>query len=466
MNQIIAEIASILKDSETLLDSEIRLDQYLPKVMCELVSKAIEMIDLELIHTYKEKGYDIQKTMKRTVQFSYGAVEIRRRRMRKDGEKSIVPLDEAIGLEEYIRYSPLVEMKAAKVASDGVYRKAAEAINLLTPLQVSHTTVHKMVQKTGEKVQKWTDEAPSHIETPQKEKRKVPVLFIEGDGLLLKGRGEKNPELHRVQFHEGVTYVGKQKRPVLIGSQVFESTVSSKEAFKRAGQWLEAMYDIRETIIVSNSDGGSGYEKDKFEQIIGKCKKHEHFRDPYHVNEKINQRLNFDKPMIIEMRKAVSAYDKERVLSVLATTESRIEDEETRTEKEEHLRLLGAYLERNWESICPLKMRDLPVQNGIGICESNHRPYSYRMKRQGRGFSAKGAGNLASIISARKNGTLLEALRAELPAFEQTIVPEFKGAVRAVLKKIHRPSIGVKMGEIANYSSTSSPMGQLKKMFG
>ena len=55
---------------------------------------------------------------------------------------------------------------------------------------------------------------------------------------------------------------------------------------------------------------------------------------------------------------------------------------------------------------------------------------------------------------------------AELPAFEQTIVPEFKGAVRAVLKKIHRPSIGVKMGEIANYSSTSSPMGQLKKMFG
>ncbi|SDK75710.1 hypothetical protein, partial [Alkalibacterium thalassium] len=79
MNQIIAEIASILKDSETLIDSEIRLDQYLPQVMCELVSKAIEMIDLELIHSYKERGYEIEKTMKRTVQFSYGGVEIRRR---------------------------------------------------------------------------------------------------------------------------------------------------------------------------------------------------------------------------------------------------------------------------------------------------------------------------------------------------------------------------------------------------
>lgn len=348
MNQIIAEIARILKDSETLIDSEIRLDQYLPQVMCELVSKAIEMIDMELIHAYKEQGYEIQKTMKRTVQFSYGGVEIRRRRLRKEGKKSVVPLDEAIGLEEYIRYSPLVEMKAAKVASDGVYRKAADAINLLTPLQVSHTTVHKMVQKTGEKVQKWTDEAPNHIDIPQKEKKKVPVLFIEGDGLLMKGRGEKNPELHRVQFHEGVRYVGKQKRPVLIQSQLFESTVTSEEAFKRAARWLEATYDIRETIVVSNSDGGSGFEKDKFEQIIGKCKKHEHFRDPYHVNEKINQRLSFDKPMIYEMKKAVRDYDEDRVITVLATTESRIEDEHKRAEYEEQLRLLGAYLERNW----------------------------------------------------------------------------------------------------------------------
>ena len=62
-----------------------------------------------------------------------------------------------------------------------------------------------MTQRIGEVIQNWTDEAPLHDETPLKEKKKVPVLFIEGDGLILKGREKKRPELHRVQIPEQVT---------------------------------------------------------------------------------------------------------------------------------------------------------------------------------------------------------------------------------------------------------------------
>ena len=39
--------------------------------------------------------------------------------------------------------------------------------------------------------------------------------------MLTKGKEEKRPEIHRVQFHEGVEYKGKQKRPVLIHSKMF-----------------------------------------------------------------------------------------------------------------------------------------------------------------------------------------------------------------------------------------------------
>lgn len=60
-------------------------------------------------------------------------------------------------------------------------------------------------------------------------------------------------------------------------------------------------------------------------------------------------------------------------------------------------------------------MRNIPVKRGLGVCENNHCPYSYRMKRQGRGFSAEGAGNVAAIISARKNGTFLRALTEMIP---------------------------------------------------
>ncbi|MFL2096788.1 ISLre2 family transposase, partial [Marinilactibacillus psychrotolerans] len=83
------------------------------------------------------------------------------------------------------RHSPLVEMKAAQIASDGTYRKAEEAIDLLTPFSLSHTTIHKMIQKIGTTIQEWTDTAPLQDETAQKDKTKTPVLFIEGDGLML-----------------------------------------------------------------------------------------------------------------------------------------------------------------------------------------------------------------------------------------------------------------------------------------
>ncbi|SEI47523.1 hypothetical protein SAMN04488113_1011, partial [Alkalibacterium gilvum] len=76
------------------------------------------------------------------------------------------------------------------------------------------------------------------------------------------------------------------------------------------------------------------------------------------------------------------------------------------------------------------------------------------------------AGNVAAIISARKNGTFLKALTDKLPELSTKLQPEFKGAVKAALKKVKpQASIGVKFGRIANYGSTSSPMGQLQKLF-
>lgn len=465
MHRIITEIATILKDTPTLLEAEMELEILFQSVIQTLLSSAFKQIDQELIQGYKQQGYEIDSSCNRTIQFVFGNIRFQRHRMRKKGEKSVIPFDEAIGLKKRVRNSPLVEMKAAQMASDGAYRKAEEAIHLLTGFSLSHTTIHTITQKIGQTIQEWTEKKPLEEEATQK--KKVPVLYIEGDGLLLsKGREEKRPELHRVQLHEGVEYKGKGKRPALKHSLLFESSVSSQEAFERASRWLKKIYDIRETIVVSNSDGGSGYEKEKFSQMIGKSARHEHIRDVYHVNEKIKQRLFFDKVMQQEIRKAIRLYDKELVYTVLTTAESRITDKEKAGEYTENVEKLKRYIERNWESLKPIQMRNLPTQNGIGICESNHRPYSYRLKRQGRGFSAKGAGNIAAILSARKNQTFLTALTETMPEITQEIGKDFKGAVRAVLKKQKiQPSIGVKYGKISNYSSSSSPIGRLAKVF-
>src|SRR5699024_6626903 len=132
-----------------------------------------------------------------------------------------------------------------------------------------------------------------------------------------------------------------------------------------------------------------------------------------------------------------------RVKTILYTTLSRIDDLAHYDEYKEEVVKLEKYLERNWASIKPLKQRNLPVTDGIGVCESGHRPFSYRMKHQGRGFTKKGARNLAAVISARRNGTFLEILTTELPAFQEEVSDPFKNAVRNALKKAKvQPSIG------------------------
>ena len=464
MDNIISEIVEIINNNQSLIGIEMAIETYFTEVLSQLFSKALERIDLELILEYKEKGFEIDRIEERTVQFSFGPVVLKRRRMRKKGEKSVVPLDLAIGLEKHKRYSPLVEMKAVSLASDSVYRKASDAIELLTPLSISHGAIHSMTQRIGETIQNWTDEAPLHDETLLRDKKKVPALFIEGDGLLLKGSKEKRPELHRVQIHEGV--IMNRKRPELKNPLLFESTESSRKAFERAGKWLEKEYDLRDTIVISNSDGGSGYEKDKFDAIIGQTKRHEHFRDTYHVNRKIKERLSFDKKMANLMIQAVRSYDQSQIDAILHTTLSRIEADEKEAASIENVYKLEKYIQRNWNSIKPLKMRGLPVQKGLGVCESNHRPFSYRMKHQGRGFTKKGAGNLAAVISARRNGIFLEILTTKLPAFKEEVTDQFRSAVRNALKKGQvQPSQGAVSGRIANYGSTSSPMGRLAEIF-
>src|SRR5690625_5766654 len=179
MDNIISEIVEIINNNPSLMDIEMAVETYFTEVLSQLFSKALERIDLELILEYKEKGFEIDRIEERTVQFSFGPVVLKRRRMRKKGEKSIVPLDIAIGLEKHKRYSPLVEMKVVSLASDSVYRKASDAIELLTSLYHSHGAIHSMTQRLGETIQNYTDEAPLHDETPIKDKDRVPVLFIE-----------------------------------------------------------------------------------------------------------------------------------------------------------------------------------------------------------------------------------------------------------------------------------------------
>lgn len=68
-----------------------------------------------------------------------------------------------------------------------------------------------------------------------------------------------------------------------------------------------------------------------------------------------------------------------------------------------------AYLMSHWEAIKPLNLRSLGISDDVGTCESGHRFYSYRIKKQGRNRKNRGMSHLVAMMTAQKNGTF-EAL--------------------------------------------------------
>ena len=389
----------------------------------------------------------------------FGTITFSRRLVRREGGKPFYPLDNILGLSPYQRYSPLLLYSVTKVAAGSVYRAAAEAVNTLTPLDISHQIVRRMVRTVGDKYAQYEEVQANPAFCGDEPLEKPKYLFIEGDGVLMKGQPKGSVEVHRFQVATGVKQIGKRR--IMTGFHVFAG-FDRKHVLELLEAYLDNHYDLSRCTVLSNSDGGSGYTKDVFDELAEGSKRHEHFRDQYHVNEKIRQRLGFVKKrgMVDLLHHKVWKHDLEGVRCCL----DMLEGETSNAEEEENVRKLGAYLERNWEYLTPLAMRKglEECQKGLGTCESNHWAYTYRMKKQGRRWSRRGGLGMVKVISGLKNGDLDQALAVELCSMPLKPRKEYWNAVREALKKpVFVPHVGTHQCCIANYGPSSSPMGHL-----
>ena len=459
-NNIVAEIMNIVKTTKNNIDREDKLRKYFEAKMCEWVRQALEAIDRELAAQYGKEGWHVERRDNRTVQMTYGTISIKRRRMCKDGEAGIYPLDKELGIRRYQRYSAYFEYHVAQIAAKTVYRTTALAVNTLTPADISHQQVGNIVKHVGEKYAEWEKEQQQDECGHVQELKTPEMLYIEGDGLEIKGQKGKHMEVHRFQIAEGVTE--HKNRRELVGAH-YISDFEHRKAVKAMTDYLSMHYDLSKTIVMSNSDGGSGYTAQVFEEILGRTKRHEHFRDKYHVNKKIKDRIAWaGKDLISELHKALRTHDWDQVSTVLDTVLSQAQDEG----QSEHTERLRSYLQRNWDYLRNMKQRGLEAyEKLIGTCESNHRLYSYRMKKQGRRWGETGGLGMVKILTGIKNGDLRLALAAREEYFEHAPSENFRGAVRQALKKakqcLHE---GVMHGRIYLDAPSSSPIGKLAKV--
>ncbi|HGD6272078.1 TPA: ISLre2 family transposase [Streptococcus agalactiae] len=361
--------------------------------------KQVEAYDAQLAIIMRQQGYHRIDSVERTVIFTFGEMTFRRNRWRKNLETRY-PVDEWLGLTAYMRYSPEMVLHMAKHASKMSYREVCRTIRDAYRLIVTKDAVLKAVKCVGELFSK-KERYRFYMENKEPQKMTVKRLYVEGDGVLVKttsgGDNRQNTDIAHFMVHTGSEKVGNSHKRYGLENKHEIVHTDYEKAKEELLDYLYNHFEITDqTILITNSDNGKGYTKRAFKEIkdaLG-IKKHEHFWDTYHLNEKIH---NFFKPYPLPLKelmfKAIRTHHKSLMLTVLDTVESLIFSEEE-MDRYQHFR---QKLLRNFKDTKPAKLRGLSSR-GIGGMESQHRKVTYRMKHQGMHWSLEGACAMARLI--------------------------------------------------------------------
>lgn len=367
----------------------------------------VERYDNQMVPVMKARGYTCIHSMERTVAFTFGEFTFRRRRWKK-GNKWVVPVDDKLGLEKNVRFSLALMYQIARLATMMPYDKVLQVIEMTYHITITKPTVVKAV-KLCETLLEERKAYRFFEEELQPEKKKASIIYIEGDGVMVKAR-KQGDDNRRFDLSHFIVHTGSQKvsqqRSKLIDKKEF---ISMNNRLAR-GQVIDYLYNTfeitEETILITNSDGGHGYTPYVFNEIAKalNIKRHEHFWDAYHVNQLVKTYFKpYSQQLIEEALQAIYQHSKSQLQSVFDTTESIL----TTTEEEVVFENTKQRILQNFRYTKPARLRGLQKVS-LGVMETQHRKITYRMKRRGMYWSDWGAETMSQMILLVYEGQLQE----------------------------------------------------------
>lgn len=367
----------------------------------------VECYDNQMVPVMKAKGYTCIHSMERTVAFTFGEFTFKRRRWKK-GDKWVVPVDEKLGLQKNVRFSLTLMYQIARLATMMPYDKVLQVIEMTYHITITKPTVVKAVKLC----ETLLEERKAHRffeDELQPEKKKANIIYIEGDGVMVKAR-KQGDDNRRFDLSHFIVHTGSQKvsqqRSKLIDKKEFIS-MNNRLARSQVIDYLYNTFEItEETILITNSDGGHGYTPYVFKEIAKalNIKQHEHFWDAYHVNQLVKTYFKpYSQQLIEEALQAIYQHSKSQLQSVFDTTESIL----TTTEEEVVFENTKQRILQNFRYTKPARLRGLQKVS-LGVMETQHRKITYRMKRRGMYWSDWGAETMSQMILLVYEGQLQE----------------------------------------------------------
>jgi len=468
MKTIISELEKIIHQTSDLIDFEEQVRFLMYDTFTRMVGELFTSMNRIIVQQKQSEGWTVERSDEREIQFTFGVVRFSHTLMYDSEGKSHYPFDEWIGFKAYDRRSPFVDVKVAEMAAETTFREVARILKEWTAVSISHTTVGNIVKKVG-KAQKEADEElvkelEESAELPKG--KEIDFLYAEADGVFVRGtEKKKRHEVSHAIIYEGWEKNGK--RVSLVEPKVILTTQPTVQFWKEVQAFTAHEYSLEKTQVVTNSDGGSGYTAEHFQEAFSQSEYPVlNQLDAYHVFQGLNRTLGVGKSKYKQnIRKAIQERNLDKFNLWLDTYESTLE-EEKKIEKVSEYR---SYILNNWSRIIDWReCVDHPPENArsLGAMESNQRRITYRMKKRGMHWSSEGAEAMVKIKQGIFNGTL-RAVYLKHMKMSTRKQREVKKVIRmsSYLRQPTGPSIGVKEGSIPVYGPHSSAIGRLAKSF-
>src|SRR5690625_484978 len=162
-------------------------------LIASLVGDVLSNVNQVVKEQKQADDWKVERNDQRNIQFTFGNVQFKRTLMKDENGQSHYPLDELLGLRKRQRYSPLVEVKVAELASENTYREVSRILKEWTAVDMSHTTVGSIVRRVGETQAEADKEMVRELEEASSlpEGKKVDFIYAEADGVFVRDHQRK-----------------------------------------------------------------------------------------------------------------------------------------------------------------------------------------------------------------------------------------------------------------------------------
>lgn len=467
MEKIISKVYQIIKETQNFIEFEEHIQRFMYEIFSELLGDIFDQLDQAIVKKKQQDGWTVKRKDRKTLQFIFGEVSFRHTLMGDEKNQPNYPFDEWLGIRKYQRYSPLVEVKVAELASESTYRETARVLKEWTAVTMSHQTVGSIVKRVGAAQSEADKNMVVELEEAAclPEGKEVDFLMAEADGVFVRGTKRKKG----IEVHHAITYEGwnmNGKRVSLREPKVILTTQSTETFWSEVQAATAHRYSLENTQVVTNSDGGPGYTADKFQEAFSQS----HHKilnqlDSYHISQALNRTFGVKSEWKDKAKAAIDDHNIDAFTVCIDTYESTLEDPK-RIEKVQALR---SYIIGNWDRIFDWRDQvEDPPENArdLGAMESNQRHVSFRMKKRGMHWSPDGAEAMVKVKQGMYNQTLRDVyLKNQHRSFGKQREVRKTVKMALILRDRTRPSIGTKNGKISLYGAHSTAMGQLVKSF-